>query len=166
MRFYGIMVLAAFFATLASTAHGEESNRSKKKIGGYVGILGDPAPTLLGINAAYNLTDYLRLTAGFGQVKASVTLNGASSDQSMTTLGAGAKLLYPGWSLSPVLSLGYSHVSIDAGGIVADVAANNVFMGVGMDWQAESGFNFGLGLNVAVSGASGTLPYVNLGWFF
>lgn len=146
------------------------SHRSEKKLGGYLGLLGDPAPTLVGLNVAYNLTDYMRASVGFGRVSTGATIQMQGSEiqteeSSMTTIGLGTKFMMPGWSLTPVLGLGYSHVFM-SGMESSDFKANNLYMTVGADWQTKGGFNLGLGLNKGLTSGAPTAPYVNLGWFF
>ena len=170
-----ILMTLICITTQAMASDGEltsslpNDNRTHTKFGTYLSILGDPAPTLVGINAAYNLTDFLRLHAGYGQVSVtdSVSLNGSqftSSTASMTTLGGGALAMVPGWNLTPVAGLSYSHVFLSGSGIFS-VSPDNVYATVGVDWQAHSGFNLGAGFNMALAGQSSG-GYVNLGWFF
>ena len=147
-----------------------DDHRATKRYGAYLGILGDPHPTVVGVNIAYNVLDYLRASIGFGKI--SVSSIGSSSDgfavedTSITTIGAAAKFLVPGWNLSPSATLGYSHLSF--GGLLADsdYKTNNIYFGAGGDWQSETGFNVGVGLNVSMNGAAPTAPYLNLGMFF
>ena len=144
-------------------------NRMLKRFGAYLGILGDPHPTLVGFNVAYNVNDYLRASVGFGKVTvSSIDLTGSSgiTDTSLTTIGAAAKFLMPGWNLSPSATLGYSHIAFD--GVLADndYKSSNLYFGVGGDWQAASGFNLGAGLNVSINGGAPTAPYMNVGMFF
>jgi hypothetical protein len=151
-----------------------ESIRSEKRIGAYLGLLGDPHPTLAGFNVAYNLNDMMRASVGMGKISAgaSVSVNDeaiTAEETSMTTIGAALKFMVPGWNLTPSGSLGYSHVSMSStngGGFeLLDYKANNFYVGLGGDFQAENGFNVGLGLNVSVNGAAPTAPYINLGYF-
>lgn len=144
-------------------------NRLNKKLGAYLGILGDPHPTVIGVNVAYNVNEYLRASLGFGKISAStIDLNDPTgfTDTSMTTIGAAAKFLMPGWNFSPSASLGYSHVFFDGMLADADYKSNNIYLGLGGDWQAESGFNLGAGLNVSINGGAPTAPYINVGMFF
>jgi hypothetical protein len=131
----------------------------EKRIGAYLGILGDPSPTLLGLNAAYNATDFLRAHAGWGNVSAS----GPAGDVSVNTLGLGVNAMWPGQDLTPVLGLSYSHLFTS--GIITEFELNNVYATIGGDLQTEVGFNLGFGFNVSLTDSI-TLPYINLGWFF
>jgi len=169
---------AALAADQSSTSDSQapapesESNRLDHRLGAYLGILGDPHPTILGLNVAYNVTDFLRASAGAGQVSATSSLSIAndgsvsSQTQSMTTLGVAAKFLVPTWNLTPTASLGYSHISITDGSVFTDYKSNNLYVGIGGDWQAKSGFNLGAGMNISMNGAAPSAPYINVGYFF
>ncbi|MBC7397358.1 MAG: hypothetical protein H7333_07930 [Bdellovibrionales bacterium] len=149
----------------------ELSHRSDKKMGAYLGLLGDPHPTVLGLNIAYNALDFMRASIGFGQVSVSslrVNQNGqlATEETSMTTIGVGSRFFVPGWSFTPTAGVGYSHVFLSSNAVsISDYKANNIYVNAGFDWQATSGFNLGAGMNVSVNGAAPTAPYINLGYF-
>ena len=165
-----LMAAPAAGSSNSTTTPTEASNRQTTKLGAYFGVLGDPAPTLVGINAAYNMADYLRLHAGYGQIKvtSSLSSNGttlASSETTMTTLGLGALAAVPGWNITPVAGLSYSHVFISGDGDF-NYAPNNVYTTIGADWQAASGFNVGVGYNLALTQKSFGNAYLNLGYFF
>jgi hypothetical protein len=140
-----------------------DSSRTEKKIGAYLSVLGDPSPTLVGVNAAYNVTDYLRANVGFGRVSASI----GDLDASLTTIGIGAKAMVPGWSLTPTAGLGLSYAMFSGNTSVGGLTGNelNPYLSFGFDWQAQSGFNAGVVMNVSLNGASSN-PCLNLGWFF
>ena len=148
------------------------SNRETKKFGLYVGVFNDPAPSLFSINAGYNLTDYMRLSAGIGRLSSSLSFGGQTPiEASVTTVGAGAKFMVPGWSLTPTAGIGYSHVfysgtpgMLEVGGFSGN--GGHVYVSGGLDWQAESGFNVGLGVNQSLRADVGSSAYINLGWFF
>ncbi len=154
-----------------STTSVELSHRSDKKMGAYLGLLGDPHPTVLGINVAYNALDFMRASIGFGQVSVSslsVDGNGnfGTEETSMTTVGVGTRFFVPGWSLTPTAGLGYSHVFLSSNTVSSsDYKANNIYLNAGFDWQAASGFNFGAGMNVSVNDGAPSAPYINLGYF-
>ncbi len=166
--------------TSAATAHpanqstaesAASDNRSLNKLGAYVGILGDPHPTLLGFNVAYNALDYMRVSAGFGQVSVStLSLSNAgltTESTSLTTLGLGTKFMMPGWNFTPTVGFGYSHISITSTAVMPiDYKANNYYTNFGFDWQASTGFNLGGGLNVSLNSGAPTAPYINVGYFF
>lgn len=140
------------------------SNRQGNKLGVYMSVLGDPFPNLIGMNAAYNLTDYLRANLGYGKVSASI----GESEASLTTIGAGAKGMVPGWSLTPVLGLNATYAMFSGSAITVNNLSKSglvPYLNVGLDWQAQGGFNVGLGTNVSFSDA-GSGGYLNLGYFF
>jgi len=145
-----------------------DSNRMLRKAGVYLGLIGDPFPTLVGVNLAYNLTDFMRASAGLGRVSATL----GTAEASATTVGASAKFFMPGWNLSPVAGLGFAYVSVSQTGAAAVSVSNfgssaaHVYASLGVDWQAASGFNVGAGYNLSFKSGVGGLPYVNLGWYF
>ena len=152
----------------ASTETVSSSNRMLRRAGVYLGLIGDPFPTIVGVNLAYNAFDFARFTAGIGKISASI----GATEASATTLGATSKFFVPGWNLSPVAGLGFSYVSVSqTGGSKITVSnfndsAAHVYATIGVDWQAASGFNIGAGYNVSFKSGVGGLPYLNLGWYF
>lgn len=140
-----------------------ESNRAEHALGAYISVLGDPVPNLLGVNAAYNVTDYMRVNVGFGHTSASM----GDYSASLTTLGAGAKFMMPNWSFTPVLGANLSYAILSGDTTVSNLTQSGLvpYLTAGADWQARNGFNLGFGVNIAANGV-GALPYVNLGWFF
>ncbi len=151
-----------------STETAAQSNRMMRKAGVYLGILGDPFPTLVGVNLGYNAFDFMRITGGLGRVSATL----GASEASATTLGAGTRFFVPGWNLSPVAGLSFAYVSVSqTGGAAVSVSnfgssAAHIYATLGFDWQAASGFNVGAGYNLSFKGGVGGLPYLNLGWYF
>lgn len=154
---------------------GSASARLARKIGFYVGVVNEPAPSLLSVNAGYNVTDYLRLSAGLGRISSSLSTtdslgNSASIEGSATTLGAGARFMVPGWSLTPTVGLHAAHVfysgtpMITLGGF--DQNGGHVYVSGGLDYQSKGGFNLGLGINKSFKSEIGNSAYLNMGWFF
>lgn len=146
------------------------SDRMSKRAGAYLGILGDPFPTLLGVNVGYNAFDFLRLHAGIGRVSASAGIGDSSLSASATTLGVGARALVPGWSLSPTVGLAAAMVVYSSSGASIKVngfeaSGAHVYASLGVDWQTPGGFNLGLGYNLSIRSGIGGLPYLNFGWF-
>jgi len=146
-----------------------QSSRSEKKIGLHLGLLGDPFPTLIGFNANYNVIDWVRVTAGYGSVTASVT----GGELKATTFGAGVRVFVPDWNFSPVGGISWATVSVTATGtgVIGDVggfsgSASHMYATIGFDWQTGMGFNLGAGYNLSLKSGVGGLPYVNLGWYF
>jgi hypothetical protein len=176
-----VRVLAILGCFLAVTQNGfantgksemkadEISNRSDRKLGAYVGILGDPHPTAFGINAAYNVTDYLRASIGYGSVSVSSISVGSGisiDEQSISTFGLAAKFLMPGWNISPAATVGFSFLSLSDGFTSEDYKTSNLYLGLGADWQMQSGVNLGAGMNLSLNGGAPTAPYINVGMFF
>lgn len=176
-------VLATFaFATATSVFAMEAgtsltsapSNRSAKKLGVYLGY-GEPAPTVLGINVAYNLADFVRLRAGYGKLSSgtSVSVGGQTFDlgeASTTTLGAGARFSVPGWNLTPTAGIHFANVSYTGNGLTTvggfNESGSHVYSTLGVDWQAQSGFNAGLGYQFSFKSGADNGLYLNAGWFF
>lgn len=167
--------LAAAQSTFAATPGTSEarasdlSNRSDRKWGAYLGVLGDPHPTAFGINAAYNVTDYLRASVGYGRFSTgSISIGNSVSieEESVSTFGVAAKFLMPGWNISPSATVGFSFIGLSDGFVSEDYKTSNLYLGLGGDWQMASGFNLGAGLNLSLNGGAPTAPYLNIGMFF
>ncbi|HEY6951801.1 MAG TPA: hypothetical protein VI758_05305 [Bacteroidota bacterium] len=168
-RIFASLIAVALLVVALSPASFGQSNRTKDRFGLHLGLLGDPFPTLIGFNADYNLTDWARLTAGYGSVKASVT----GGDLTATTFGGGVRAMVPNWNFTPVVGLSFASVSVTATGtgVSGDVggfsgSASHLYATFGLDYQAGIGFNVGAGYNFSLKSGVGGLPYVNLGWFF
>lgn len=167
-----LMILG--FSTAAIGAQTTESTsvyRMQKKMGAYLSLLGDPSPTIAGVNASYNILPYLRAHGGFGQVKMTtgISANGSSmetKETTVTTIGAGAHLMVPTWNFTPVAGLGYSHVFVTGNAVSTNIGADNIYYKLGFDWQGESGFNIGFGINSAITVAKFSIPYLNFGYYF
>ncbi len=151
-----------------------DNDRTKHKFGLYGGILGDPFPTALGGNVAYNVTDFTRVTAGYG----SFSVTSVSDKLTVTTIGIGAKFFLSERNLTPVVGLNYSNVTFKLTGTlgtleVAGLSASTgvMYVNFGVDWQAGSGFNLGAGYNLSPRWSAQYgwrvigLPYLNFGWF-
>lgn len=150
------------------------SSRSAKRLGAYLGI-GEPAPTLIGINLAYNVTDFLRASAGYGSLSVATSLS-FGSDGSLTaneasakTFGVGVRGLVPGWSVSPTVGLHFAHVSYSgAGGLTVggfQESGSHIYGSLGVDWQASFGLNLSAGYNYSFKSGIGGSAYLNAGWF-
>jgi len=162
----GLWAPAIAYANQSVTSD-EMSHRMSSRLGVYTGVFNDPAPSILSLNAAYNLTDYMRLTAGVGRLSVSVL----DAQASVTTLGVGAKAMVPGWSLTPTLGVHgatviYSGTSgmVSVGGV--NGSTTHLYVSAGFDWQAKNGFNLGMGVNQSLNSQIGTSTYLSLGWFF
>jgi hypothetical protein len=150
----------------------QESNRDVRRIGAYLGILGDPHPTGIGFNVAYNALSFLRASVGFGKIStgASISMDGAgtiaTAEESQTTIGAAAKFMVPGWNLTPAVTVGYSHISVTEGMFtLSEYKSNNIYTGIGVDWQADFGLNLGAGMNLSLNSGAPSAPYINVGYF-
>jgi hypothetical protein len=146
----------------------------EKKLGAGFSI-GEPAPTILGVNAGYNVTDFLRAQLGYGsfEVTTGVSMNESgmqTTSTKATTIGGGVKGFMPGWSLSPTAGLHYSHTSISGDGDLEinglKASGGMVYGSLGVDWQAKNGFNAALGYNLPFSGAASGSFFASAGWFF
>ncbi len=158
----------------ASVLEGD-SARMTNRLGAAIGIVGNPYPSILGVNAAYNVTDFLRGEAGFGQIEAttgmSINNSGVQTKTSkITTIGAGATGFMPGWNLSPTLGVHVSNVSTEGEGTITvqgfEGSGTLVYGSLGADWQASNGFNTSLGYNLPLGGKGAGSFYASLGWFF
>jgi len=163
-----VVVLIVASGMLAQNASAQ-SNRMTHQIGVHLGLLGDPFPTLLGFNANYNITDWVRATAGYGSITASVT----GGELKATTFGAGARFFVPDWSFSPVAGISWATVSVTVSGtgVIGDVggfsgSGSHMYATFGFDWQTGMGFSLGAGYNLSLKSGVGGLPYINLGWYF
>ncbi len=163
-----LMAVTLVVAMLPSHSLGQ-SNRVNDRFGLHLGLLGDPFPTLVGINVNYNALDWLRATAGYGSITVSVT----GGELTASTLGAGVRAMVPNWNFTPVLGMSVATVTVSAtgAGVSGDVggfavSASHFYATIGFDYQAKIGFNIGAGYNVSLKSGVGGLPYVNLGWYF
>jgi hypothetical protein len=165
-------VLAGLLALVSLVASSEShaSSRSTKRIGLSVGILSEPAPTLIGYNLSYNISKRVRMTLGYGSVSA--------TDPNFTvdvkTYGADLKVFLTDSNVSFFGGASASRVigSVSGSGSVGglSLSAGGTFYGpsVGLDWQAGLGFNFGVEYKYLMgSGITATgLPGVYFGWYF
>jgi hypothetical protein len=159
-----------------------EDYRLEKPFGLYAGLLSDPIGSYVGLNAAYNLTNYLRVTGGVGYSEGAYTglqqTNGLYSDQLVLTsnfvIGAGVKVLLPHEEFSPAVGLSVSNL-IDPNYNGLDQTENILFVNsnVGFDYQAKDGFDLGVDVSFPLAMVSGQteyvfflLPGVNIGKFF
>jgi hypothetical protein len=164
-----ILLLTSSLANAVGTSSAEkpQSNRLANKTGITTGI-GNPFPSIFGVNVSYNVLDYLRASIGFGEI----SVSGIDSSASVKTTGIGADVMVPGWNLSPTAGLHISKVDVSAsgGGSLSiqgiEESTTLVYAQGGLDWQAQGGFNLGLGQTVGLSGGDASGSYFNIGWFF
>lgn len=166
----GIMVFSVLLF-LGGTLSAEEraaSSRMNKRYGLYLGLLGDPFPTILGLNGAVHATDFLRATAGWGRIT-----GGENGAITIDTIGFGVKFLVPGNNLSPVVGLNWAKVSFksdldpndeDVQGFRA--SDDHFYVNAGVDWTAKGGFYLGGGVNISLREGVPIIPYLNIGAFF
>jgi hypothetical protein len=154
---------SAFAAAKEKEAVSQDSHRMSRRAGMYLAY-GDPYPTVLGISAAYQITDYLKASAGFGQLGVSV----GAFEASTTTIGVGLKGMVPGWNLTPTVGLHFAHVSHTGGGFAVggftDSGAH-VYTSFGFDWQTKAGFNLNGGYQLSFKSGIGGGLYLGAGWF-
>lgn len=151
----------------------EQSYRMNRRIGLSMAFA-EPAPGILGVNANYNVTDYLRVTAGFASIETTgmaFTANGFELTKAKaTTIGAGAKAMVPGWNLTPTLGLHYGHISYSgAGGITVggfSKSGGHVYSSLGAVYQGKRGYDVGLGYNYSFKKGIKASAYVSVGWYF
>lgn len=173
------LFIAILMGTLSATAFAEGTITAKvptatKKWGTFVGI-GDPFPGLIGLNGAYQVTPDLRVTAGYAEVEVTSSLSfdssGVHEDKlKAQTYAVGAQYAFTNWAFRPNVGahLGYFHVSgkgdFDLNGFKKSTM--HAYTNAGFDYVSQSGFQAGLGMNLALINASGSGFYANLGWFF
>jgi hypothetical protein len=147
-----------------SYATGEVSHRMSNRLGAFLAV-GEPDPGILGLNLAYNVTDFLRAQAGYS----SISTSGLGVDASATTIGVGAKALVPGWNLSPAVGVHWATVSYTGNGLTVNgfnSSGSHVYTSFGIDYQAKGGFFGAMGYNYSLKSEIGGNGYVSLGWFF
>ena len=166
------LVVALFcVSSLFSGVASQASSRSVDKIGLSLGLISEPAVSLLGYNLSYNLNNRLRVTAGYGSVSSS----GSGFDIDVTTIGVNAKYFLLDWNFAPFVGAGASSIggtvtgTGDVGGI--NVSGTGVlFSGlIGVDWQTSVGFLLGVeyALLFGKGISSGTgVPGFYVGWVF
>ena len=146
------------------------SSRAAKRIGLSVGILSEPAPTLIGYNLSYNLGSRFRMTVGYG----SVTATDPNFTVDVKTYGLDVKTFVTQSNVAPFVGASVSRVigSVSGSGSVGGLSltTGGTFYGpsVGFDWQAGIGFNFGIEYKYLMGqGIDATgLPGVYFGWYF
>ena len=138
-----LIVAVSMTTTLSTTAH---ANRSAKKIGIGVGLITEPAPSVLGYTLDYNLNDRFRITAGYGNI----SFTGTSSKLELTTIGADVKYFLLPWTFAPFISGGASSVTGTLSGTetVSGISISETGMvysgGAGIDWQMGWGLTVGM----------------------
>jgi hypothetical protein len=152
-------------------ATSNESYRMARRAGMYLAY-GDPYPTIIGVGAAYQVTDFLKAQVGFGKVSAvtgSISAAGITvGEASATTVGFGVKGTVPGWNFTPTVGLHFAHLiysgtGIEVGGFTQ--SGSHVYTSFGFDWQLQSGFNLSGGYQHSFKSGIGGGIFLGAGWF-
>lgn len=141
----------------------ESSMRMQKRFGVDTSLVGDPFPTLLGINANYNAWDFLRLKAGAG-------LTSNMDDVAGNTFAVGARFLVPSWDFTPFTGISLAFIQLD--GHFREAAFGfpsgdtlYLYVPVGLEWQTKFGLHVASSVSMALSPWV-ALPTLSLGWYF
>lgn len=151
------------------------ASRATKKIGLGIGFLSDPFPTVMSYQLKYNATPWLQIMGGYGTISTTTVTTSAK----LTSMGIGAKgFLVPSWNLSPYVSGNMTFakatgdVTLGDQTISGSSSSRNVYtVGIGVDHQANIGFNFGAGINYVLAPSDikavlSTVTHAYVGWFF
>jgi hypothetical protein len=166
--------LRAIGAEVSTQETPKNSNRLDHRIGFSLGIL-DPNPGLLGLNAHYNINDYLRASAGWANLEttSSISVDGnttTSQKSRADTFGVGLTGAVPGWNLTPTLGLHYARIfysgtpGLEVGGFKE--SGGHVYTSIGVNYQSPSGFDVEVGYNLSLASNVGGSAFAHLGWFF
>jgi len=144
-----------------------DDNRMNQRWGIYGSVIGDPLVAIPGINLAYNASDYLRLTGGFGIFPTAYGL--------ITSAVVGVKFLAPHLEFSPVAGLNLSGIFLsgityeglpyDSYHLVSDPEPLG-YANFGFDYQAKDGFDLGAGVDIPFVSPTAPIPGLNMGKFF
>lgn len=165
------LMIAGQMASAASESSVSTSVKPVRKFGGTIG-LGSPYPGLLGVNLSYNMNEDWRAIAGYSEIEVSSGFGPYSETVKGTTVALGIQKAFTDWAVRPVAGLhaGYFKISGPEGSELEisgfDKSTALAYSNLGIDWIANSGFNLGTGMNVAVAGGSGASFYANIGKFF
>lgn len=170
----GLTLSQSSYAIEGGESRVQAGSPNARKWGTYVGI-GNPYPSLLGLNVAYNVDSHIRASIGYGEIEVTsgITFDGNGISEQKTkasTYSAGADYLITDYQVRPLVGLraGYFNVSGNGTFNVQGVSRSTglLYTNIGLDWLAGGGFNMGAGLNVAMLGGAGANFYANLGYFF
>jgi hypothetical protein len=149
----------------------QASSRSVDKIGLSLGLITEPAVSLLGYNLSYNLNNRLRVTAGYG----SVSTSGAGNSIDVKTIGLNAKYFLLDWNFAPFVGAGVSTITgtvtgtDSVGGLSVSGTGTLYSALLGVDWQSGIGFLFGIDYALlfgnGIKNGSG-VPGFYVGWVF
>ena len=170
----GLSLGQGALAVEGETRAAVKSEDAVKTWGTYVAF-GTPYPSLVGINAAFNMDEHMRASIGYGEIEVTSSLtftaNGVEEQKiKAQTYSAGMDYLFLDTWAHPVLGAHAGYFSVTGNGefeIQGIKKSTGLLYGtVGVDHTAANGFNIGTGFNVAVLGGHGLNYYVNLGYFF
>lgn len=163
----GLLLAGAAFGGEAGTS----SHRMNRRAGMYLSY-GDPYPTVIGVNAAYSVTDFLKAQLGFGKISVASGIDfttGAVTEASATTIGLGVKGMVPGWNFTPTVGLHWAHVSYSGAGLLKvggfQDSGSHVYGSLGFDWQTAAEFNLTGGYQFSFKSGIGGGVYLGAGWF-
>lgn len=166
----GLVVLSLGLCVAVRQAEAASgSSRAEKKYGLYLGLLGDPFPSMWGINAAANFIGFIRAHLGYGSITVLTT--------NVTVMNVGVEAFVPDWNLSPFAGFGYNLISSNAtsfiinGMTISNPPGTNLnvpVFSVGLEWQSEGGFLLGLSYNIPLGGAwaGSSSPGLRIGYIF
>ena len=170
-----IISLLVVFCALGVQANSTRTNvKNSNSLGTYLG-LGNPMPSLIGLNLAYNLNPNWRGVIGYGEVEVTTSLswNGnsfVSETTKATTYATGVDYLFTDWTFRPILGARLGYFKIEGDGEFSvqgfDESTFLAYGSAGFDYLSQSGFYFGTGMNLVAVGGSGSSFYANLGYFF
>ncbi len=171
----GCLIAGAAFGAEKQAAKNEsnESYRMSRRAGMYLAY-GDPYPTVLGVGAAYQITDFLRAQAGFGKISVTTGINISgngitTTEATATTFGVGLKGMVPGWNFTPTVGMHFSTLSysgtggLSVGGFTQ--SGSHIYTSLGFDWQTQQGFNLTGGYQLSFKSGVGGGLYLGAGWF-
>lgn len=168
------LCIVASSGAFAADGEIQTKAQSSKPWGTYVAI-GNPYPTLLGINAAYNIDNNMRASVGYGEVEVTTSLsfNGSGFTQEKLkaqTYAAGMDYLFLDTAIRPLVGLHAGYFSVSGKGTFEiqglSKSTGLLYSNIGLDWLTSGGFNLGTGFNVAIAGGRGINFYGNIGYFF
>ncbi|MGE0529026.1 MAG: hypothetical protein AB7G93_03520 [Bdellovibrionales bacterium] len=181
-RHLSSLCLGIILSIAASPAWAQEAGESRaeappsehKRFGTFLGI-GNPYPSLIGINAAYQPTRDLRVAAGYGEVEVTSSISISSSGVTEKKVKAqsyalGADYLFMDTAIRPLAGARIGYFDVSGDGEIElqgfDKSTFHMYSNLGVDWISQSGVNVGTGFNVALLGASGVSFFANVGYFF
>lgn len=164
-----LVLIVAVLPIIARPACANDS-RMKDRWGIYGTLFGEPLISLMGLDVAYNATDFLRLNGGVGIFPAGIA--------NLVSLGVGAKFMVPNWEFTPFLGGSFAQWFVPSsygdiplynpgtGAIQPD--PNYFYLMIGFDYQAKDGFDIGLGIAYGsfIPAGYGGVPDIFCGKYF